>query len=379
MGFPSKLQSDNGREFKNSLSKELAEAMGYDHRFITPLHASANGLSERFVQSVKRLLAKATNGVGNDWDMYLPSIQLAMNNRISKRLNSTPFSLMYARKMNEPYGFRSDKDKLKEVQDKPPMSHEELMKRIDYMTDIVFPAIANKTKAQIELEQAKFNDTHKLVDYAPGSHVMVRIPNKVGQLAPAYEGPYTVVRKNTGNAYILRDETGVLMPRAYTSVELKLISCEEVIELDDEGNEITSFEIEAVINHRGPPKNREYLVRWKNYSSEWDEWLTADKFNDPNTLRTYWKNLGKPYTPPKNVKYTNSPFSSDALKVAPPGTISSIMDTVNSENEETLTVAELPKSKVQQNNKRSRPAKISGKYRSESHTLPLRRSKRARH
>lgn len=67
------------------------------------------------------------------------------------------------------------------------------------------------------------------------------------------------------------------------------------------------------------------------------------------------------------------------MKVAPPGTISSIMDTVNSENEETLTVAELPKSKVQQNNKRSRPAKISGKYRSESHTLPLRRSKRARH
>ncbi|KAG1132782.1 hypothetical protein G6F38_013275 [Rhizopus arrhizus] len=193
MGFPTKLQSDNGTEFKNSLSKDLADAMGYDHRFITPLHPSANGISERTVQSVKKLLAKATHGVGNDWDLYLPSIQLAMNNRISKRLNSTPFSLMFARKMNEPYGFRSDKDKLKEVKDKPPMSHEELMKRIDYMTDIVFPAIVNKTKAQIELEQAKFNDSHRLVDYTPGSHVMVRIPNKSGQLAPAYEGPYTVV------------------------------------------------------------------------------------------------------------------------------------------------------------------------------------------
>ncbi|KAG1253092.1 hypothetical protein G6F66_015146 [Rhizopus arrhizus] len=56
--------------------------MGYDHRFITPLHPSANGLSERFVQTVKKLLAKSTNGVGNDWDDFLPSIQLAMNNRI---------------------------------------------------------------------------------------------------------------------------------------------------------------------------------------------------------------------------------------------------------------------------------------------------------
>ncbi|EIE83945.1 hypothetical protein RO3G_08655 [Rhizopus delemar RA 99-880] len=333
MGFPTKLQSDNGTEFKNSLSKDLADAMGYDHRFITPLHPSANGISERTVQSVKKLLAKATHGVGNDWDLYLPSIQLAMNNRISKRLNSTPFSLMFARKMNEPYGFRSDKDKLKEVKDKPPMSHEELMKRIDYMTDIVFPAIVNKTKAQIELEQAKFNDSHRLVDYAPGSHVMVRIPNKSGQLAPAYEGPYTVVRKNKGNAYILRDETGVLMPRAYTSVELKLISNEEVIELDDEGNEIINFEIEAVINHRGPPKNREYLVRWKNYSSEWDEWLSADKFNDPNTLRNYWKNLGKKYIPPKNAPITNSPSSSELLKSTPSGTISTAMKHFSSDDE----------------------------------------------
>ncbi|EIE81213.1 hypothetical protein RO3G_05918 [Rhizopus delemar RA 99-880] len=287
IGFPTKLQSDNGTEFKNSLSKDIADSMDYDHRFITPLHPSANGLSERTVQTVKKLLAKATNGVGNDWDIYLPSIQLAMNNRISKRLNSTPFSLMFARKMNEPYGFRSDKHQLNEVNDKPPMSHEELMKRIDYMTDIVFPAITAKTKAQIELEQAKFNNSHRLVDYAPDSHVMVRIPTKSGQLAPAYEGPYTVVRKNQDNAYILRDETGVLMPRAYTTTELKLISNEEVIELDDQGNEIKSFEIEAVLNHRGPPKNREYLVRWKNYSSEWDEWLIADKFNDPNTLRKY--------------------------------------------------------------------------------------------
>ena len=333
MGFPTKLQSDNGTEFKNSLTKALADAMGYDHRFITPLHASANGLSERFVQSVKKMLAKATNGVGNDWDTHLPAIQLALNNRISKRLNSSPFSLMFARKMNEPHGFRSDKDKLKQVEGKPPMSHEELMKRIDYMTDIVFPAIVDKTKAQVELEQAKFNDSHKLVDYAPGSHVMVRIPTKNGQLAPVYEGPYTVVRKNAGNAYILRDETGVLMPRHYTSTELKLISKEEVVELDDEGNEVKSYEIEAVINHRGPANKREYLVRWKHYSSDWDEWLTVDKFNDPNTLRTYWKNLGKPYTPPKNLKITNSPSSSEVLKTNCSGTISSLMNELSSDDE----------------------------------------------
>ncbi|KAI9329153.1 hypothetical protein BD770DRAFT_449717 [Pilaira anomala] len=88
---------------------------------------------------------------------------------------------------------------------------------------------------------------------------MVRLQTKNGQLAPSYTGPYEVVPKNRGNAYILKDHTGTLMPRNYTSVELKPISQDEVIELDDEGNEIKHYEIEAVLNHRGPPTKREYL------------------------------------------------------------------------------------------------------------------------
>ena len=107
-GPPSVLSSDNGKEFSNTLSADLANALGYNHRFITPLHASANGISERLVKEVKLVLSKTTRGVGNDWSLHLNAVQLALNNRISKRLNSTPFSLMFARKMAEPYGFKED-------------------------------------------------------------------------------------------------------------------------------------------------------------------------------------------------------------------------------------------------------------------------------
>jgi hypothetical protein len=172
---------------------------------------------------------------------------------------------------------------------------------------------------------------------------MVRVQTKLGQLAPSYEGPYTIVRKNQGNSYVLRDVTGVLTPRNYTSVELKLISTDEVIELDDEGNEIKHFEIEAIINHRGDHRNREYLVRWKNYSSEWDEWVSAANINATETLRTYWKKLGVPYKPKKNAKYTYSPTSSITLKKNPPGSISKFIDSLDSDN---VTAGDLPSSDV---------------------------------
>jgi hypothetical protein len=118
---------------------------------------------------------------------------------------------------------------------------------------------------------------------------MVRLQTKEGQLAPASTGPYTVIRKNRGNAYILRDHTGELMPRNSTSTKLKLVSHDEVIELDDEGNEIKHHELETILNYRGEPTEREYLVRFKNLSSDYDEWIPQDHFNATSMLRNYWK------------------------------------------------------------------------------------------
>jgi hypothetical protein len=361
LGFPSVLQSDNGKEFKNSLATELADAMGFDHRFITPMHASANGLSERYVQSVKQLLSKGTKGIGNDWDLHINGVQLALNNRISKKLNSTPFSLFFARRMIEPYGFRTENRKSLAPEKRTPMSHEELMKRIDYMCEIVFPAIHDKAMDQIELDKARFDSTHIMANFPPGSHVMVRLQNKAGQLSPAYTGPYTVVRKTQGNSYVLRDHTGQLMPRNYTSIELKLISQDEVIELDDEGNEIKHYELEAILDHRGEPTKREYLVRFKNHSSDMDEWIAHDQFNATEMLRNYWKKLGISYKPKKSTVQTKPTTAIQALKNNPPGSVTALMDSLSDNSDASFTSSMLQESHKRTHTKSSSSRKQSNK------------------
>ena len=44
-----------------------------------------------------------------------------------------------------------------------------------------------------------------LVEYVPGTQVMVRVCEKQGKFDAEYVGPYTVVRKTTGGSYVLRD------------------------------------------------------------------------------------------------------------------------------------------------------------------------------
>ncbi|CEJ05438.1 hypothetical protein RMCBS344292_19379 [Rhizopus microsporus] len=150
---------------------------------------------------------------------------------------------------------------------------------------IIFPAIAERNKAYTDIQKGIADKKHRVIDYPEGSYVMVRVRDRYNNLSPAYQGPYSVVRKTTGGSYVLKDEEGILMSRNYSPVELKLISQEEIV------SEAELYVIEAIIDHKGEPGNREYLVRWKNYTKEDDSWIPSENFTDPEVLNQYWRRL----------------------------------------------------------------------------------------
>ncbi|SAM00072.1 hypothetical protein, partial, partial [Absidia glauca] len=226
-GYPKIMQSDNGTEFVNKLVKDITKNACIDHRLISAYHPRANRAAERTVKNVKDTLQKEIHGETKDWDLYIPTVQLAINAKVVRLTNTAPFSLMFARKLN---AFK------------------------DYSNTIA----------------------------EEGTLVSIKEPTMLRQLEPKYKGPYTVVHKNKGGAYTSQHRDGELLPKNYPPSALKSVAKD--ILTDEEQR----WEVESFVNHRGLPGKYEYQVRWKGYDEKDDTWEEANMFDDIDTIRIYW-------------------------------------------------------------------------------------------
>ncbi|CAC5406181.1 unnamed protein product [Mytilus coruscus] len=58
-GIPSKVRSDSGSQYVAAEFRQFAESWGFTHTVSSPHYQQSNGLAERFVQSVKKMLSKS--------------------------------------------------------------------------------------------------------------------------------------------------------------------------------------------------------------------------------------------------------------------------------------------------------------------------------
>jgi transposase InsO family protein len=274
IGFPKIIQSDNGTEFVNQVVAELTRLSHIDHRLITPYHPQANGVAERNIQTMLNIIRKSIKGTRKDWDLYLPATQLAMNTKVVSLHKSTPFSLMFGRQFNGFTDFSSVSSE--------PLSPEQLQDRLEYLTKIVYPAISGHSSKVQEHMIKRFKGVIKTNPFPDGAFVMVEDITRNNKMAPRYEGPFKVIRCTKGGSYVLQDNTGSLLPRNYPPSALKPISHDPI-------TQDKSYEVEAILNHRGEDSNRQYLVKWKGYDTAHNSWEPVGNFDDVAVIDKYWQ------------------------------------------------------------------------------------------
>lgn len=253
LGVPKIVQTDNGTEF-NLILKAIKDEMGFDGRTITPYYPQSNGCAEAHVKLAKSLLIKLAEDRLDEWDLFLPATQLAINSRVTKRTKSSPFSLMFGRPLNPFEDYSEVESNL--------LSTEELMKRHQVIHELVYPAIrANADASTVEVA-SDFEANHRILrDGLPvGSYVMKLNKDRTQKTQPHYTGPYKVLRKTTSGTYVLEDSTGNLLPKNATLSELKLISQAANEELGQ-----VEYEVESILNHRDVGNQRSFYVKWRGY------------------------------------------------------------------------------------------------------------------
>ena len=98
LGLPDELKSDNGPPFNSRELADFAKRMGFKHRKITPMWPRANGLVERFMQTIEKSI-RIAQASGHNWKEEL-QITL-MNYRASphQTTGKSPAELLLGRPM----------------------------------------------------------------------------------------------------------------------------------------------------------------------------------------------------------------------------------------------------------------------------------------
>ena len=100
--MPNRVQSDQGREFINSLNDKLFKLTGVQHIISAAYHPQTNGLDERFNQTLQRALLKMVNENENQWDKFLDSVLFAYRTSRQASTKYSPFFLMFGREPKLP-------------------------------------------------------------------------------------------------------------------------------------------------------------------------------------------------------------------------------------------------------------------------------------
>ena len=253
----------------------MSELAQIDKRLVTPYHPRANGLAERTVQTSTTIIKKLLEGEHSKWSSYLPVTQLAINIKISPLHDSSPFALMFGRRFAGLRDFTQAEAQA--------MSEKQIMDHMQWMNQIIYPHVAEKVRARQEVGVEKFAQSHHIKDsrLRPGTMVMALDPTRASKLDPRYEGPYKILRCNRGGAYEIQDMTGETLKRRFPPGALKQVS-NKLAEQDP------VYEVQAILEHRGPAHAREYLVRWKGYTNAHDSWEPSSHFEQQRIIADYW-------------------------------------------------------------------------------------------
>ena len=88
-GCPSVMYSDSGAEFRNGVMKEMTNKLQIKHVRVAVYHPSSNGLTERKNASILEAIKQFMNV--EEWDMCLPTAQLAVNSAYCSAIGDSAF------------------------------------------------------------------------------------------------------------------------------------------------------------------------------------------------------------------------------------------------------------------------------------------------
>ena len=290
-GEPESIISDRDSKFTSNFWRELWRLKGTKLAMSTSYHPESDGQTERANRTLEDMLRAFVNARQDNWDEWLTSAEIAINN---SQQSSTKFSPYF---MN--YGFHP-RFTLNASAASMNQSAEQMHETIH----------ATVKQAKLNLEQAQQRQAHfanqhrKEAEFEVDDEVMLSTKNlpikdRAPKLDPKFIGPYRIVKRVGQVAYELALPSTMRSLHPVFHVSKLRKPKESNIEWPDrveenrpppeivDGEE--EFEVEAVLDKRQrpwtDPRQRggkakmywQYLVKWKGYPMHERTWEWASE------------------------------------------------------------------------------------------------------
>jgi hypothetical protein len=234
-------------------------------------------------------LRNDSNLKADNWTDNLTAVEIAVNNYQQSSTQQSPYYSNYGMHIKLPNQFSTLETSMPSV--------EEFTKR---MKEVMNTAKENMMSAQIKQKEQADKSRRETQSWKVGDRVFVSTENFRGfnKLQEKFIGPFKIIKKINEVSYKVELPVKYQVHNVFHSSLLRL-SRENVSELfpnrtviniqppivksvnNDEEDE---WEIEQIIDRRKKRNRLEYLVRWKGWSTEYDEWKTVDQLKNARGL-----------------------------------------------------------------------------------------------
>lgn len=290
-GIPRAIISDRDAKFMSGFWKTTFKQLGVSMLTATAYHPQTDGQSERTNQTIEialRFLLAEHPDI--HWTGFLPALIAIMNNSVNRTTGRTPTELMYGFRINEGISL------LNVNTDYNPQ--QKIQFRKEAAEALSFANTMTKTH---------YDNKRLPLFLKPGDMAYLRLhhgytiagkPNR--KLGQQRVGPFRVMRRVGRLAYELELPSNFRIHPVVSIAQLEPALSEsdpygrprpdhpDAIVVDGDTEEWKSYEIERVLDKRERRYGRktviEYLVRWKGYGSEFDQWYGLDLLDNATGL-----------------------------------------------------------------------------------------------
>jgi hypothetical protein len=280
-GMPRSIVSDRDPRITAKFWRELSRLLGSTVDMSTAYHPQSDGQSEREIQTLETALLGYGNAMGDDWDQFLPALELAFNSKKQASTGAAPFTLVYGTEARLPIDCALD-----EVR---PTNVPAAADRAERMKTAMELARTQTERAQAK--QKRLADRHRrLLQLTEGDQVLLatedlRLRSGSHKMTARYIGPFRVI--GTVNENAVKLDLPPLLGALHSTINISRLKLyrdgkalfptrpQRLVQppaVETDTNGVTRYAVEAVLAQRRKGSQREMLVRWVGYGAEQDEW-----------------------------------------------------------------------------------------------------------